>query len=165
MRAADRGLFRDSYERDSCGFGLIAQLDDQPSHWLVKTAMSSLNRLTHRGAVASDGKTGDGCGLLLKQPEEFLRALAQETAIDLAHLFASGLVFLNPDSARAAQARRTLLAVSYTHLDVYKRQLMCRARSTRETICPTRPKPAMMTRLSCSSTVSYTHLDVYKRQR
>ena len=36
MRAADRGLFRDSYERDSCGFGLIAQLDDQPSHWLVK---------------------------------------------------------------------------------------------------------------------------------
>ena len=62
MRAADRGLFRDSYERDSCGFGLIAQLDDQPSHWLVKTAMASLNRLTHRGAVAEDGKTGDGSG-------------------------------------------------------------------------------------------------------
>jgi glutamate synthase (NADPH) large chain len=109
MRAADQGLFRDSYERDSCGFGLIAQLDDQPSHWLVKTAMTSLNRLTHRGAVASDGKTGDGCGLLLKQPQEFLRAVAQEAGIDLAHLFAAGLVFLNPDPARAAQARRTLL--------------------------------------------------------
>ena len=80
MRAADRGLFRDSYERDSCGFGLIAQLDDQPSHWLVKTAIASLNRLTHRGAVASDGKTGDGCGLLVKQPAEFLRALAQAAA-------------------------------------------------------------------------------------
>src|ERR1700722_3519960 len=109
MRAADRGLFRDSYEKDSCGFGLIAQLDDQPSHWLVRTAMTSLNRLTHRGAVASDGKTGDGCGLLLKQPEEFLRALAREAAIDLAHMFASGLVFLNPDPARAEAARRTLL--------------------------------------------------------
>jgi glutamate synthase (NADPH) large chain len=109
MRAAEQGLFRDSYERDSCGFGLIAQLDDQPSHWLVETAMISLNRLTHRGAVASDGKTGDGCGLLLKQPEEFLRALAQATAIDLAQLFASGLVFLNPDPARAEAARRTLL--------------------------------------------------------
>ena len=109
MRAADQGLFRDYYEKDSCGFGLIAQLDDQPSHWLVKTAMTSLNRLTHRGAVASDGKTGDGCGLLLKQPQEFLRAVAQEAAIDLAHMFASGLVFLNPDPARAEVERRTLL--------------------------------------------------------
>ena len=102
MRAADQGLFRDSYERDSCGFGLIAQLDDQPSHWLVRTAMFSLNRLTHRGAVASDGKTGDGCGLLLKQPQEFLRALAHEAAIELARMFASGLVFLHPEPARAA---------------------------------------------------------------
>jgi glutamate synthase (NADPH/NADH) large chain len=109
MRAADQGLFRDSYERDSCGFGLIAQLDDQPSHWLVRTAMFSLNRLTHRGAVASDGKTGDGCGLLLKQPQEFLRALAHEAAIELARMFASGLVFLHPEPARAAAARRTLL--------------------------------------------------------
>src|ERR1700683_4780389 len=109
MRAADQGLFRDSYERDSCGFGLIAQLDDQPSHWLVQTAMTFLNRLTPRGAARGDGKTGDGCGLLLKQPQEFLRAVAQEAAIDLAHLFAAGLVFLDPDAARAAEARRTLL--------------------------------------------------------
>src|ERR1700719_3928162 len=92
LRAADRGLFRDSYEKDSCGFGLIAQLDDEPSHWLVKTAMISLNRLTHRGAVASDGKTGDGCGLLIKKPEAFLRALAADAGIELAPLFASGLI-------------------------------------------------------------------------
>src|SRR5580700_9712136 len=99
MRAADRGLFRDSYERDSCGFGLIAQLDDQPSHWLVETAMASLNRLTHRGAVASDGKTGDGCGLLLRRPQEFLRGCALEAGIELAEVFAAGLVFLHPDEA------------------------------------------------------------------
>ena len=71
---SNRGLVREAYERDSCGFGLIASLDDTPSHWLVQTAISSLNRLTHRGAIATDGKTGDGCGLLLKQPEKFLRA-------------------------------------------------------------------------------------------
>jgi glutamate synthase (NADPH) large chain len=109
MGAADRGLFRERYEKDSCGFGLIAQLDDQPSHWVVKTAMTSLNRLTHRGAVASDGKTGDGCGLLIKKPEGFLRALAHEAAIDLAQLFASGLVFLDREPARAEEARRTLV--------------------------------------------------------
>ena len=67
-RATDWGLYRARYERDSCGFGLIASLDDQPSHWVVQTAISSLNRLTHRGAIATDGKTGDGCGLLIKKP-------------------------------------------------------------------------------------------------
>ena len=78
---ASRGLYRESYEKDSCGFGLIASLDDQPSNWLVKTAISSLNRLTHRGAIAADGKTGDGCGLLLKKPDVFLRAIAKDAGI------------------------------------------------------------------------------------
>src|SRR5262252_1160487 len=101
MSTADTGLFKESYERDSCGFGLIANLDDQPSRWLVETAITSLNRLTHRGAVATDGKTGDGCGLLLKRPEKFLRAIAGESGIPLASGFASGLIFLNPDPALA----------------------------------------------------------------
>src|ERR1700760_820584 len=99
------GLFRPSYEKDSCGFGLIASLDDQASHWVVQTAISSLNRLTHRGAIAADGKTGDGCGLLLKRPTLFLRSVARELGFDLAPLFAAGLVFLNQDAALAAAAR------------------------------------------------------------
>ena len=69
MHPRSLGLYKDAYERDSCGFGLIASLDDAPSHWLVRTAITSLNRLTHRGAIAEDGKTGDGCGLLLKRPD------------------------------------------------------------------------------------------------
>jgi glutamate synthase (NADPH/NADH) large chain len=71
MNAQAAGLFDPAYERDSCGFGLIANLDDQASHWVVRTAIQSLNRLTHRGAIAADGKTGDGCGLLLKKPTAF----------------------------------------------------------------------------------------------
>ena len=77
------GLYHPSYEKDSCGFGLIANLDDQPTHWVVQTAITSLDRLEHRGAVATDGKTGDGCGLLLKKPERFLRAVAAEAGIAL----------------------------------------------------------------------------------
>src|SRR5271165_4713140 len=107
-RANDWGLCRVAYEKDSCGFGLIASLDDQASHWVLQTAISSLNRLTHRGAIATDGKTGDGCGLLIKQPTAFLRAVAQDAGFDLAPLFAAGLVFLNRDAARAAQARKVL---------------------------------------------------------
>jgi len=110
MSAATQGLYKDAYERDSCGFGLIANLDDQPSHWLVRTAITSLNRLTHRGAIAGDGKTGDGCGLLLKRPEGFLRAIAAEAGIELAEKFASGLIFLNPDPALARTARAALEA-------------------------------------------------------
>jgi glutamate synthase (NADPH/NADH) large chain len=107
-RAGDWGLCRAGYERDSCGFGLIASLDDKASHWVLQTAISSLNRLTHRGAIATDGKTGDGCGLLIKQPTAFLRAVAQEAGLSLAPLFAAGLVFLNRDPAKAREARRIL---------------------------------------------------------
>ena len=104
----NQGLYREAYEKDSCGFGLIANLDDQPSNWLVQTAISSLNRLTHRGAIASDGKTGDGCGLLLKSPTRFLRAIAADAGIKLSRQFASGLVFLNQDEALAQIAMQQL---------------------------------------------------------
>src|ERR1700760_888839 len=107
-RAGDWGLCRAAYERDSCGFGLIASLDDRATHWVLQTAISSLNRLTHRGAIATDGKTGDGCGLLIKQPTSFLRAVAAEAGFALAPLFAAGLVFLDKDPAKAAAARQAL---------------------------------------------------------
>src|SRR5580658_6497790 len=105
-RIGDWGLCRAAYEKDSCGFGLIASLDDKASHWVLKTAISSLNRLTHRGAIAADGKTGDGCGLLIKQPTAFLRAVGAEAGFKLAPLFAAGLVFLDPDGAKADAARQ-----------------------------------------------------------
>jgi glutamate synthase (NADPH/NADH) large chain len=108
MQAPSPGLYKEAYERDSCGFGLIASLDDAPSHTLVRTAIASLKRLTHRGAIAEDGKTGDGCGLLLKKPEAFLRAVAAETGIRLTERFASGLVFLSRDSQAAGEARVVL---------------------------------------------------------
>jgi len=107
-RAGDWGLCRSSYEKDSCGFGLIASLDDRASHWVLQTAISSLNRLTHRGAIAADGKTGDGCGLLIKQPTAFLRAVAADAGLKLAPMFAAGLVFLNRDTVKAAEARKAL---------------------------------------------------------
>ena len=107
-RLGDWGLCRRGYEKDSCGFGLIASLDDHASHWVLQTAISSLNRLTHRGAIATDGKTGDGCGLLIKQPTSFLRAAATEAGFALAPLFAAGLVFLNRDAAKAREAREAL---------------------------------------------------------
>ncbi len=90
-----KSLYDPAFERDSCGFGLIANIDDVASHWVIETAISSLTRLTHRGAVAADGKTGDGCGLLMKFPAAFMRAVADDAGITTAEQFAAGTVFLN----------------------------------------------------------------------
>src|SRR5512147_182308 len=104
------GLYRPEFERDNCGFGLIAHMDGKASHWLVETAIGSLGRMTHRGAIAADGKTGDGCGLLMKKPEGFLRAVAAELGFKLGTQFAVGMVFLNKDAKLADSARKTLVA-------------------------------------------------------
>ncbi len=92
------GLYDPRDERDACGFGLIAQLDDQPKRALVDNALTALARMAHRGGIAADGLSGDGCGLLLKQPDAFLRALAAESGISLGRRYASGLVFMPHDA-------------------------------------------------------------------
>ena len=104
------GLYRPEFERDSCGFGLIAQMDNRPSHWLVQTSIDALARLTHRGAIAADGKSGDGCGLLMRKPDAFLRQAAAGAGIELGEHYGVGMVFLNRDPAMAEAARADLQA-------------------------------------------------------
>ena len=89
------GLYRPEFEHDSCGFGLIANIDGKASHWLVQTAIHALGRLTHRGAVAADGMSGDGCGLLLKIDPKFYREIAAASGITLGTRFAIGMIFLD----------------------------------------------------------------------
>ena len=99
MNALDKlaasGLYRPEFEHDNCGFGLIAQIDGRPSHKLVKTAIQALGRMTHRGAIAADGKSGDGCGLLLRKPVNFLRAKAADSGFDVGSNFAC-LLYTSP---------------------------------------------------------------------
>jgi glutamate synthase (NADPH/NADH) large chain len=101
-------LYRPEFERDNCGFGLIAHMDGTPSNRLVETAIESLNRMTHRGAIAADGKSGDGCGLLMKQPRGFMQTIASELGFTLADHYAVGMVFLSQQSDKAQRARSTL---------------------------------------------------------
>ena len=112
-----QGLHDPRFEHDSCGFGLIAHLDNAPSRWLVDTALESLARMSHRGAILADGKTGDGCGVLLHRPDAFLRTVAEEAGIRLGHGFSAGNVFL-PHDAEAAQRARATLAEELERLDV-----------------------------------------------
>ncbi len=103
-------LYSPDFEQDSCGFGLIAQLDDLATHKLVQTAIASLACMTHRGAIAADGKSGDGCGLLFKKPDSFLRAVADELGYRLNARYAAGLAFFSRDAAKAQRARDLLNA-------------------------------------------------------
>ncbi|RQW62987.1 glutamate synthase large subunit [Vibrio viridaestus] len=97
-------LYDPRLERDNCGFGLIAHMEGQTSHKLVRTAISALDRMTHRGGIAADGKTGDGCGLLLQKPDGYLRLVAQEQGWKLGKQFAVGMIFLSTDPVKAQAA-------------------------------------------------------------
>lgn len=97
-------LYDPSFEKDNCGFGLIAHMKGQTSHKLVRTAITALDRMTHRGGIAADGKTGDGCGLLLQKPDGYLRLVAQDQGWKLGKQFAVGMIFLSPDPAKSASA-------------------------------------------------------------
>ncbi|EPC01697.1 glutamate synthase subunit alpha [Litchfieldella anticariensis FP35 = DSM 16096] len=104
-----RGLHQPGEFRDNCGFGLIAHMEGQASHDLLKTAIESLTCMTHRGGIAADGKTGDGCGLLLRMPAGFMRAVAREAlGVELGNGFAVGSVFLPDDDEREVRAREVL---------------------------------------------------------
>jgi glutamate synthase (NADPH/NADH) large chain len=83
-------------------------MDDKASHWVVQTAIESLMNMTHRGGVAADCCTGDGCGLLMKKPQNFLKAAADKAGFELAEFYAAGMIFLNQDSDKAATARKVL---------------------------------------------------------
>ena len=95
-------LYDPSFEHDSCGFGLVAQIDGRASAWVVDTAFEALAKLSHRGGVNADGVSGDGCGVLIHRPAPWLRALAEADGLLLAERFAAGLVFLDPAGGNAA---------------------------------------------------------------
>ena len=103
------GLYHPDEFKDNCGFGLIAHMQGEASHHLLQTAIEALTCMTHRGGINADGKTGDGCGLLMQKPDVFLRAAAQQAfAVELPVQYAAGLVFLNQDESKASAARENM---------------------------------------------------------
>ncbi|WP_449430747.1 glutamate synthase large subunit [Pseudomonas putida] len=103
------GLYNPEEFKDNCGFGLIAHMTGEASHHLLQTAMQALTCMTHRGGINADGKTGDGCGLLMQKPDQFLRAVAQEHfAVELPKQYAVGMVFFNQDPVKAEAARANM---------------------------------------------------------
>ncbi len=84
--------------KDNCGFGLLASIDNTPSHKNLEDAVTSLSRMMHRGAIAADGKTGDGSGLLLSLPKSFFNKEAAAHGVDLPESYAVAMVFSNNET-------------------------------------------------------------------
>jgi len=104
-----KGLYRPGEFKDNCGFGLMAHMQGQASHDLLEKAIEALACMTHRGGIAADGKTGDGCGLLMQKPDSFLRTVAkEELGTELGEFYAVGMVFLPRDAAKADAAREAV---------------------------------------------------------
>lgn len=115
-----KGLYRLDEFRDNCGFGLIAHLKGKASHELLRKAIEALTCMTHRGGIAADGKTGDGCGLLIQKPDGFFRNIAQQCfSITLPDLYAVGAIMLNRDESLRQRAREVVKAeLNRQNLDV-----------------------------------------------
>ncbi|HSC66273.1 MAG TPA: glutamate synthase large subunit [Cellvibrio sp.] len=109
------GLYQIDEFKDNCGFGLIAHLKGKTSHRLLTTAIEALTCMTHRGGINADGKTGDGCGLLLQKPDSFLRAVAKETlGAELTAIYGIGSIMLSRDEA-VAESQRKILSEELTN--------------------------------------------------
>ena len=91
-------LYKKDSFKDNCGFGLIANLQGRPSRKIVIDSIEALKSMTHRGGIGSDGKTGDGCGLMLNINKDFfIKAIKDEQNINLSNRFAIGQLFYFED--------------------------------------------------------------------
>lgn len=94
------GLYDSSYEHDACGVGMLVNIHGDKSHELVDSALKVLENMKHRGAEGADNKTGDGAGILLQIPHEFI--LLQGIPVPEKGKYGTGLIFLPKDEKKQA---------------------------------------------------------------
>src|SRR6185312_6724168 len=106
---AGSSLVDPRFEHESCGVGFVATLTNQPSSDILAKALTALSRLEHRGAIAADGKSSDGIGIMTGIPREFLLA---ETGVklDASKPLAVGVVFFLPEKGESHRELEQALA-------------------------------------------------------
>ncbi|GHT85758.1 glutamate synthase [Bacteroidia bacterium] len=100
MRVNEIGLYNPAYEHDACGVGLLVDIHGNKSHDIVEKGLQVLEHMLHRGAESADNKTGDGAGITLQIPHEFI--LLQGIPVPEKGKYGTGLVFLPKDEDQAA---------------------------------------------------------------
>lgn len=93
-----QGLYSPQFEHDACGIGLYAQLQGKPTHDIVLKGLEMLCRLDHRAGRGSDGKTGDGSGLMVQIPDAFFREVCIDWTLPAVGNYGVGMLFFDKDS-------------------------------------------------------------------
>jgi glutamate synthase (NADPH/NADH) large chain/glutamate synthase (ferredoxin) len=96
------GLYDPRYEHDACGVAVVARLDNVPSHQVVALGIEAVANLEHRGAAGADPDTGDGAGLLIQMPDEFLRSVVDFELPERGR-YGVAMCFLPTDPVAAAE--------------------------------------------------------------
>ncbi|MDD5561017.1 MAG: glutamate synthase large subunit [Candidatus Omnitrophica bacterium] len=92
-----QGLYDPAFEHDACGVGFVCNIKGQKSNAIVRQGIEVLHRLSHRGAVGADPKTGDGAGILIQIPHDFLKKVNRDINLPAPGAYGVGLVFLPQD--------------------------------------------------------------------
>jgi len=101
---APQGLYDPRFEHDACGVGFVARLSGEPAHDIVAKAVEAVANLSHRGAVAADGKSGDGSGVLTQLPRQLLVREAERLGLGRLNArdpIGVGMFFLPPMGGEA----------------------------------------------------------------
>ena len=107
----NKGLYQSDYEHDACGVGMIVNIHGNKSHELVDNALKVLENMRHRGAEGADNKTGDGAGIMLQIPHEFI--LLQGIPVPEKGKYGTGLVFL----PKAEEAQQAILSIMIEEIE------------------------------------------------
>ncbi|HEY0764450.1 MAG TPA: glutamate synthase large subunit [Pyrinomonadaceae bacterium] len=97
-----QGLYDPRNEHDACGVGFVADIKGRRSHQIVRNAFEVLLNLEHRGASGCDANSGDGAGILIQTPHEFLKKQCSFELPDFGQ-YAAGMVFLPVDRSSQQQ--------------------------------------------------------------
>ena len=102
-----QGLYDPANEHDACGVAFVATLTGEASHDIVAKALTALRNLDHRGAAGAEPNSGDGAGILMQVPDQFLREAAAEAGFELPAptTYAVGMAFLPGDADHVAMTR------------------------------------------------------------
>ena len=100
VKTEQTGLYDATNEHDACGVGMVVNIHGNKSHELVDSALKVLENMRHRGAEGADNKTGDGAGIMLQIPHEFI--LLQGIPVPEKGKYGTGLVFLPKDEKEQA---------------------------------------------------------------
>lgn len=103
-----QGLYDPQFEHDSCGVGFVVNLKGAISHDIISQALRLLMNLDHRGACGCEANTGDGAGILIQTPHDFLKLVSKEARVTLpsAGEYGVGMVFLPQDDAERAECEK-----------------------------------------------------------